>query len=324
MEKINKNAQRVIRSNNFSIGLATVILIIIFRLINSNFLSAYNIFSVSRTASLYLFIALAQVLVLVIGGMNLSLGAIGSLCVITLGYCMEVLHFPTILAILATLFIGGVCGLINGFIIIKLKLNSFIVTLATSFVYSGLVTGLSKGFPFSGIYASFTNIGKGSFLMLPYLFWLMVLFLVLLGYFFRFTVFGRRLLATGSNEPAARLSGIRTQQMMLAGNILSGVFAGLAAALWVSRLGSASPATGEDWMMISFAVAAIGGTSLQGGRVSCVGLFIGAFIIALIKNGLIMIGVDMYYEETFLGLLILLAVCLETIRSTLMKRKMFV
>jgi ribose transport system permease protein len=144
--------------------------------------------------------------------------------------------------------------------------------------------------------------------------------LVLLGYVFRYTVIGRRILATGGNLEAARLSGIRTDNIVLLCHTLSGVFAAIAGILWVSRMGSAQPSTGTDWLIVSFAVSIIGGTALSGGEFSALGIFASAVMLTLIKNGLIMLNVNVYFEQTFLGLIILLAVSVESIRMWLSTR----
>lgn len=313
----------ILKRSDTSVIVATLILFIVFAIGSSSFLSSYNLFNVFRTTSLFLFVALGQAIVLVIGGMNLSLGAIGGLSVVTAGYAMHTLGLPSPVAVLLALIVGAVAGYINGIVIVRLKLNSFVVTLATSFIYTGLVFGISKGFPYTKIPKEFTFIGREGFLGLPYLFWLMILTLIVLWYVFKYTVIGRQILATGGNLVAARYSGIKTDKIIMLGNVLSGVFAAIAGVLWISRMGSATPATGSDWMIISFAVAVIGGTALNGGAISAIGLFASSLMIALINNGLIMLGANVYYEQTFLGAIIMLAVTAESLRvkySSLRKR----
>ncbi|WP_082614725.1 ABC transporter permease [Paenibacillus sp. Soil787] len=314
----------ILKRSDTSVILASFILFIVFAIGSSSFLSSYNLFNVFRTTSLFLFVALGQAIVLVIGGMNLSLGAIGGLSVVTAGYAMHTLGLPSWVAVLLAIIVGAAAGFINGFVIIRLKLNSFVVTLATSFIYTGLVFGISKGFPYTKIPKGFTFIGREGFLGLPYLFWLMILTLVILWYVFKYTVIGRQILATGGNLVAARYSGINTDKIIMIGNILSGIFAAIAGVLWISRMGSATPATGSDWMIISFAVAVIGGTALNGGAISAIGLFASSLMIALINNGLIMLGANVYFEQSFLGAIIMLAVIAESVRmkySSQRKRK---
>jgi ribose transport system permease protein len=296
---------------------ATTVLFLIFSLGTTNFLSPFNQFNVWRAASQNVFIALGQAMVVLIGGMNLSLGAIGGLVVVIIGHSIEVLGIPPAAAVGLGLSTGVACGLVNGFFISRFKLNSFVVTLASSFVFQGLVNGISQGRPYSKIPASFTVIGKGDLLGVPNLLLLMCLTLVLVHVTFRYTVIGRQLLATGGNVETARLSGIKTGRMVLLANVLSGLFASMAAVLWVSRMGTAQPATGGDWLIVSFAVTVIGGTSLSGGTISAPGFLFAGLLMALIRNGLIMLGVNVYFEQTYLGCIIMLAVLVEYARATM-------
>jgi ribose transport system permease protein len=302
------------RRSDASAIVATVFLFAVFSTLTRDFLTPFNQYYVWMSAAQNVFISLGQAMALIVGGMNLSLGAIGGLTVVILGYSIEVLKISPIIATLFGLSVGVLTGLFNGFFIARLKLNSFVVTLATSFIFQGLVSGISRGKPYSNIPERFTVIGNGSILGVPVLVYLMILILLIVFYVFRFTVVGRQLLATGGNSNAARLSGIKTARMIFLANVLSGVCASVAGILWVSRMGTAQPATGSDWLIISFAVAVIGGTSLYGGSISAIGFLFAGFLMALIRNGLIMIGANVYFESTFLGLIILLAISVEFLR----------
>ncbi len=311
----------LLRRSDFSVVLATVVLFVIFAVGSESFLTQYNLFNMGRTAALYVFVAMGQAIVIVIGGMNLSLGAIGGLSVVMAGMAMQDAGLHPVLAFFVALLVGAAAGIANGLIIIKLKLNSFVATLATSFIFVGLVNGISKGNPYTNIPKDLTLIGRGDIFGIPILFVLMVVLLTVVAYFFRFSVTGRRILATGGNAEAARLSGIRTDRITVLANVLSGLFAALAGYLWITRVGSAQPSIGSDWLIISFAVAIIGGTSLAGGEISALGLGAAAVMLTLIKNGLIMFNVNVYFEQTFLGLVILLAVSLESFRAIGRRRR---
>ncbi len=311
----------LLRRSDFSVVLATIALFVIFSLGSESFLTQYNLFNMGRTASLYVFVAVGQAIVIVIGGMNLSLGAIGGLSVVLAGTAMQDAGLDPILAFAIALAVGMVAGLFNGLIIVRLRLNSFVATLATSFIFVGLVNGISRGNPYTNIPKDITTIGRGDLFGLPILFVMMIVLLSILAYFFRFAVTGRRILATGGNAEAARLSGIRTDRITILANVLSGFFAALAGYLWITRVGSAQPSIGSDWLIISFAVAIIGGTSLAGGEISPLGLGAAAVMLTMIKNGLIMFNVNVYYEQTFLGLVILLAVSLESFRAIGRRRR---
>lgn len=304
----------LVRRPSFSVVLATLALFAIFAFSNDSFLTRFNLFNVARTASLYVFVALGQAIVVVVGDMNLSLGAIGGLSVVVGGWAMDTMGWDPALSTLLALVVGSAAGAFNGIVITRSKLNSFVVTLATSFIFVGLVQGISQGFPYSNIPAGFTVLGRANVAGVPYIFLLAVALLALLGYLFKYTVLGRRILATGGNREAARLSGIRTGRTILLAHTASGFFAALAGVLWISRMGSAQPSTGTDWLIISFAVAIIGGTALSGGEFSALGILASAFMLTLIKNGLIMLNVNVYFEQTYLGIIILLAVSIESIR----------
>lgn len=294
------------------IVLPALFLFLFFSVFTDSFLTPYNMFNISRNLSFNIFIALGQAVVIAVGGMNLSVGAIGGLSTIVVGHLLVNMGVPDAVAVVAGLSMGVLAGFLNGIIITKLKLNAFIVTLSTSFLFTGLVFGISKGYPYVKIPKSFTKVGRGSFLAMPIVFWILIITLIALYFLYKHTVLGRRLLATGGNEKAARLSGINTDRMIITANILSGFFAALTGILYVSRMGSAQPATGQNWLVTSFAVAIIGGTLLDGGVISSVGILAGGLIMVLIKNGLILMEANVYFEQAFLGMIILFTVSLDS------------
>lgn len=290
---------------------AALLLIVIFSFLSDSFLTQYNIFNLTRTQSLYVFVALSQAVMLVTGNMNLSVGAIAGLTAVIFGYAVDTLALPLPVALLIAIGVALLTGAFNGYVMTKLGVNSFIVTLSTLFIFTGFVYGISEGYSYREIPDGFKTLGRGSFLGLPILFYLMVGTLAAVWYMFRFTVFGRQLLATGSNQEAAELSGINTHRIIMQANLLSAFFAGVGGLLWVSRLGAAQPAIGQNWLIISFAVAIIGGTALAGGRITAIGIFGGGLIMVLIKNGLILLQANVYFEQAFLGAIILLTILLD-------------
>jgi len=294
--------------------ISAAILFAVLALISQSFISGYTMFVVSRQMAFYVLVALSQAFCLVVGQMNLAVGAIGSITTIVLGLALETWGLPAWLAVILALGVGLLAGALNGLLITRLKIDSFIVTLSMMFIFMGLRSGISGGSPYK-VPESFSFIGQKSLFGVPYVFLLVVLLLGLVGYLFRNTIFGRRLLATGGNAAAARLSGIATDRMVVWAHVLSGAFAALAAVLWASKLGSAAPETGDDWLIISFAVAIIGGTGLSGGVISALGIFMGSAIFMLIKHGLVEVKANPYYANSFLGLLILLAIVVDRVRE---------
>ena len=312
-----------LRRGEISVLAATLLMAVIFAIVSPSFLSSYNIYNISRTAALYMFVALSQTMVMIVGGMNVSLGYIGALSVVACGYTMQNLGMGTFAAVVIALVISLICGLLNGLIITKLKINAFVATLATQFIFKGLVTGISEGYPYTQLTDDFTVMGRGGFLGLPYMLYLAIATLVVIWYLFRYTILGRHLLATGGNLRAAQMAAVNTDRMQLVANIFSGLFAGIAGICAVSMNGAAQPTTGADWMIYSFAVSVIGGTSLAGGVICPVGIVIAGYMIVMIKNGLVLLNANVYYEQTYLGLILLLAVSLESLSAMLseMRRK---
>ena len=305
-----------------TIGLimSTAILFTILAVQSNTFLSKYTMFVVSRQVAFFVLIALSQAICLVVGGMNLSVGAIGSIVTVFLGLGLDNWGMSGWLAVPIAMAVGCAAGGLNGILTTRLKINPFIVTLAMMFVYMGLRSGISGGAPYA-VPDSFTFIGQEKLFGVPYVFIIMIIALLGVAYMYRNTVFGRQMLATGGNVDAARLSGINTDKMIVWANVISGGFAALAAILWASKLGSAAPETGDAWLIVSFAVAIIGGTGLAGGIISAFGILMGGTIYMLIKHGLIELKVDPYYANSFLGFLILLSVIVDRVREIYSEKK---
>jgi ribose transport system permease protein len=300
---------------------ATAILFVVVWLNASNFLSSYSIFGYAQDTALYVLIALAQAVCLVVGGMNLSVGAIGSLATVALGLCLSTWGIPIWLSIPVVLAVGLACGLLNGLLIVKLKINSFIVTISTMFIFMGLRNGIAGGdrYDLPKVIRTFGD--EGLFNYVPYIFLITLAVLIAISYMYRNTVFGRRMLATGGNEDAARLSGIRTGGMILGANVLSGALAALAAILYAAKTGAAAPKTGDNWLLDSFAVAIIGGTGLNGGIISGLGILMGGIIYVLIQNGLIIMNFNDKYMHVYVGCLIFLAIVIDRGREVYAQRR---
>ena len=215
-------------------------------LASDTFLKPYTMFIIARQIAFSILIALSQAVCLVVGGMNLSVGAIGSMATVILGLCFQELKWNAWQAVPITLIFGVVSGAINGLIITRLKINSFIVTLSLMFVYMGLRSGISGGSPYI-IPQDFGFLGQNAiFTGFAWVFVLVCFILLATGYMFSSTVFGRHMLATGGNENAARLCGIATDAIVFKAHVISGLLAALAAVLWASMIGSCAPETGDS------------------------------------------------------------------------------
>jgi len=255
-------------------------------------------------------------LALTIGHMNLSAGAIGGLAAVTVGWLFQDLGASTWVVIPAGILVGALCGAFNGLFIVLTGINAFVVTLGSSSVFLGINYGLTKAMPFSRVPAAFDFIGREKILgAIPFLFFVMLLIAVLLYFMFKHTVVGRKILAIGGNEEAAVLSGINTKRMIFLVHTLSGLIAGLGGVLFVARLGAAHPTIGQNWLLMSFAVPVIGGTSLKGGYTSILGVIFGGVLMTLLSNGLVLLQVNIFLEQFFMGILVLIAVIVDRVRS---------
>jgi ribose transport system permease protein len=299
------------------------VLMVMMALASRNFLTQTTFVSLSRYIAYYVLIAMSQAICLGVGDMDLSVGAVGSFATVLLGLLISP-NFAGLspwIGVPIVLLVGPVTGLINGLIITRLKIDSFIVTLSMMFVYMGLRSGISHGVA-PPIPPSFWWLGQGIFFGWIYYMVLLVLVLVaIVSYMYGHTVLGRRLLATGSNAEASRLSGINTEQMVVIAHIFSGCFAVLAAIVYASWQGNAAPATGDTWLIISFAVAIIGGTGLKGSLISPLGILVGAIIFKLIEHSLLLMQVDPNYSNVPLGALILLAIVVDRGREHLEQKR---
>ena len=151
----------------------------------------------------------------------------------------------------------------------------------------------------------------------------MVFVALLLYYMFKHTVLGRRILATGGNQEAAILSGINTKRIILIAHTISGLIAGLGGVLFVGRLGAAHPTIGQNWLLMSFAVPVIGGTSLQGGYTSILGVVLGGVLMTMLSNGLVLLEVDIFLEQLFMGILVLIAVIVDRLRTVYAEKRFY-
>lgn len=312
-QRKNSFASKLLKRSEIPVLVATLLLCIIFASVSDNFFSAYNVYNILRTGAIYVFIALAQTSVMMIGGTSLCIGYVGAMAVVTAGHCMQNLGMGGTISTILALAVACTCGLFNGLIITKLKLSAFVTTLATQFIFKGLVTGISKGFPYTTLSPNYADFGRGSLLGIPLITILAICILLVVWYILRYTIVGRKLLATGGNLRAAKMAAVNTDHMILIANIASGLFCGVAAVCTMSLNSMGQPTTGTDWMLYSFAVSVIGGTGLAGGIVCPIGIAIAAVLFVIIKNGLVLINANVYFEQTYLGLILLVACSLGAI-----------
>ena len=297
-----------------------VISVTAFRLIaGDRFFSAFNLSLIMQQVTIIGFLACAQTLIVLTAGIDLSIAAIMVLASVVMGKFAVTWGVPSVLAIPLGFLVGTVCGLVNGFLVTRLRLPPFIVTLGTWNIFFALVIAFSgsqsiRSQDIDATAASLKFFGErisigpavftyGSFLMVAVFF--------VLWYVLNNTAWGRHVYAVGDDKEAAELSGINTNRLLMSVYAVAGLIAGIAAWVSIGRVGSVSPQSFYDANLDSITAVVIGGTSLFGGRGSILGALFGALIVGVFSSGLKIAGVDVIWQRFAIGCLIILAVGID-------------
>jgi ribose transport system permease protein len=281
------------------------------------FASADNFFNITRNFAFIGMMALGMTAVILTGGIDLSVGSIMGLVGVVSGLLLQAGHHWAV-AILAGLLTGALTGGVNGWLIAYVGLPSFVVTLGMLSVARSLAIVLSENkmiYEFGPWGDTFINFGGGEMLGIAHPVWVLVILTLLFGFVFNFTAWGNYLFSIGGNENAARLTGVPVRRIKAQAYVVSGLTAALAAVMIVGWQGSAINALGQGYELRVIASTVIGGANLMGGEGGAYGAVIGAALIEVIRNSLLMAGVDSNWQGAFVGLFIVLAVLLERIRG---------
>ncbi|MFS2323902.1 ABC transporter permease [Brucella sp. H1_1004] len=301
-----------------------------------NFLSAANLILMSKHVALNAFLAMGMTFVIITGGIDLSVGSIVGLCGMVAGglliYGIDLgigytMYFNVIEISLITLAVGVAVGFVNGLLITRLNVAPFIATLGTLYVARGLALLSSDGQTFPNLVGredlgtqGFGFLGAGSILGLPVSIWILVVVALAAAYIARYTPLGRQIFAVGGNERAARMSGIRVDRVKMFVYMFSGFCAAIAGLIISSELMASHPATGNSFELNAIAAAVLGGTSMSGGRGTIGGTIIGAFVIGILSDGLVMMGVSSFWQMVIKGLVIIIAVVVDQAQRRLQQR----
>jgi len=299
-----------------ALGLLVIDLVgmVVLSVARPQFLSTYNLFVTGRDLSILLLVALAQMIVLSLGQMNLSIGSIGGLVAIIESGLMVRYGIPVPLALVAGLLLGIVCGVINGLLVYWTKINSFVLTLGTSYVFAGINLGITHATPFYHIPNEISSFGQARVGAFPIMAAVTIVLTLLLAGFLSQVVLGRQLLAVGGNALAARLSGLPIRRATLTAHAISGFFAAVAGTMLMAQLGQGQPTIGATWVLPSFAGPIIGGAALAGGSAPVLGTVLAMVLISLIDDGLVLVSADPFWVQFLIGALILGAVVLGRTR----------
>jgi erythritol transport system permease protein len=292
---------------------------------------------VAKHVAVNAILAIGMTFVILTAGIDLSVGSIVGFCGMVAGSLLtrgiplnlfDVTIFPNVVETIAiTLGVGAGVGLINGLLITRLNVAPFIATLGTLYVARGAALLISDGATFSNLVGDprlgnggFPFLGSGTLLGVPVSIVALVVFALVAAYVAARTPFGRHVYAVGGNERAAALSGIRVNRVKIWAYMISGFCAAFAGLLIASELVAAHPASGETFELNAIAAAVLGGTSLSGGRGTIAGTLIGAFVIGVLSDGLVMLGVSSFWQMVIKGVVIIAAVVLDQMQRRMYRR----
>ena len=294
--------------------LTLILLSIALTVATPHFLTAINLASVVRQTAVINIMALGMTLVIISGGIDLSVGSILGVSGL-FGAMVIKAGFPIPLGILAGIAAGLACGLLNGIMITRLKIAPFIVTLGTLGAYRGLALVISKGLPVHEIPTAFSFLGDGNLLGVPFSLWVLAACAVAMHFLLENTKLGRYSFAIGSNSSAAFYAGVPIKNVVTAVYAIAGLLSGLAGMVEASRLMTGQPTAGQGYELQAIAAVVIGGGSLQGGEGTVVGTLIGAFIMGLLSNGSDLLGINPYWQQVTIGIVIIAAVGFDELRK---------
>ena len=306
LDKVKRFASR----NGALIGL--IILCIILSIATPAFLTGPNLLNVGIQAATVAILAFGQTFVIVEAGIDLSVGSVAAVSSMLVAYTGASMGLPPILTIVVGLVTGAVFGALSGIANAFLKLPSFIATLAMMSVARGLTLVISDGRPVST--SDMVNFFGSTVLGIPIPIVMMIIMGVIASVILNFTSIGRSMYAVGGNMEASRLSGISVHKTQIMVFVLSGIFAAVAGLVIAGRLHSAPPQAASGYEMDAIASVVIGGASLSGGKGKSSGTFIGAILLAVIRNGLNILNVSSFWQQVVIGLVIAFAVSFDTLR----------
>ena len=299
----------------FGIVFALVLLCGVFGLMSPIFLSWGNIRNIMIQSGTNAIIAAGMTFVILAAGIDLSVGSTVALSSV-LGANIMMMTGNVFLGIIVALFFGMVCGAINGFFVAVLDFPPFIVTLSSMWLYRGSAYVITRGQAIVNLPEKNMDLALGNFLGLPYIVWLIIIVYLICYVVLTRLTFGRKIYAVGDNAESARLSGVNTRWIRFAVFLISGFLAALGGVVLMSRLNSGQPVAGQAFEMNAIAAAVIGGTSLtKGGIGSIGGTLIGALFISALLNGLVILNVSAFWQQVFMGIVVLSAIGLDKYRK---------
>lgn len=304
------------QKTEFTLGVIIVALFVITSICTNNFFSQYNLTNLMKQCAIIGVLAVAQTIIIVTGGIDISGGAITGLACMVLALLQRDTSMSLPLTLIIALMVGLVAGFINGIIIYDFKVPPMIATLGTQTIIRGIVKIISNALTVSGLNQKILDMGNSSIGgVFPYLAFIWAAVAVIIFLVLRYRVFGRNLYVIGSGGDVARLSGIRVRNMYYSVYAFAGLLYGIAGIMLAARVQSALPTGGEGYDMNAIAAAVIGGASLSGGRGTISGTVLGTILMVLINNAGVQFGLNTHVLEITSGVLIIFAVTMDMLKN---------
>jgi len=300
--------------------LPLAVIVILLAITTDTFMQIDNIMQVLRQAAVYAMMGVGMTFVIITGGIDLSQGSMLAFCCVASGMTINAtgnMWLGMLMAVLA----GVLVGFVNGIVIAYVKVPAFIMTLGSMYIIRGLTLYLTNSTQIAVNHATFKMIGQGFFLGVPVPVYIFLGVGLIAHLILAKTATGRYIYAIGSNEETARLSGVYVERNTIKVYVLSGISIGLASIVYLSRLSAAQPTAGQSYEMEAVAAVVIGGTSISGGEGGVLGTLIGAVVVAVIRNGLVLLGVQSFFTQIVVGAIIVCAVALDITRKRLVANK---
>jgi ribose transport system permease protein len=297
----------------FSRAGALLLLCLGISLLNPNFLKITNLVNVVRTASPQIIIAFGMTIVMLTGGIDLSLGSAVTLTSVVAGYFLTQTDLPWIVAIIASLATGALSGLVIGLLISVIKLPPAVASYGMLWVDRGLAFAIMGAKPFFDFHEDFRYLGRGSLLGIPVPIWIVLMISVVLMLILKFTTLGRNFFALGANPHAARASGLTVKKTLLWAFVLSGLLAATGGIILAARLNAVDQDLGVAYLLPAIASPVMGGTSMTGGQGGIGGTIIGSLIMIVVSNGMNLVGISSLWQQFVIGIVVILAVWFDVI-----------
>lgn len=320
MDAIKNNVKNVLKFEQMTLLLSLIVLCIVSTFVSPVFLSVNNLMNVLRTASLTAICAMGYMFVILLGEMDMSVGSMQAVVGITAVMVLNsTKRIP--LAILTALIIGAVLGCVNGLLVTKAQINSLIASLGTMAILRGGAYIITNGVSIQAGVSGFEAFGTGYIGPFPIPFVVALVILAVTYFVLSKTVFGRNVYAVGGNSSAAELCGINVNRIKMAAYMIVGVLTALSGYILASRLSSAQPNAGDGFEFQVISAVVLGGVSLSGGKGNILGAIIGVLILSVLSNVLVLAGVSSFYQEVSRGVVILLAVYMDSRNKRVAEKK---